>query len=135
MKKIAFFIFNLYLFLLLPACAQVESKNSRPDWVDNPGSDYVGQCGTHVRGITAQEQCAYKKGLIYIAMSKGVSVDINADMVIRQTSTEKTGSSFGKVQATVNMNQKDIQVNATIINKWHDTVADIMYVLIQENPM
>ncbi|MCK4676324.1 MAG: hypothetical protein KAT61_10410, partial [Gammaproteobacteria bacterium] len=94
---------------------------------------FVGKCGTHERGSIAQEQCAYKKGLAYIAMSKGVSVDVTADMTMKQSSTEKTGKSYGEMQAVVNIDEKNIKVSGTIVDKWHDKTADIMHVLIQEN--
>lgn len=119
--------------LLLASCSNSANSNHRPDWIDNPGTNVVGQCGTHVKGLIAQEKCAYEKGLTYIAMSKGVSVDISANIDMRQISTEKTGSSYGQVQATVKVDEKNIKISASIIDKWHDKVKDIMYVLIEEN--
>ena len=119
--------------LLLSGCAAEVKKNDRPDWIDKPENNFVGKCGTHERGSIAQEQCAYKKGLAYIAMSKGVSVDVTADMTMKQSSTEKTGKSYGEMQAVVNIDEKNIKVSGTIVDKWHDKTADIMYVLIQEN--
>ena len=126
-------IFSLCILLLLSACAKEVKKNDRPDWIDKPENNFVGKCATHVKGIIAQEQCAQKKGLAYIAMWKGVSVDVSADMTMKQTSTEKTGKSYGEVQAVVKMDEKDIRVSGVIIDKWHDKTADIMYVLIKEN--
>ena len=126
-------LFGLYALLMLSGCAKEVKKNDRPDWIDKPENNFVGKCSTHVRGSIAQEQCAYKKGLAYIAMSKGVSVDITADMTMKQVSTEKTGKSFGQVDAVVKIDEKNIKVSGTIIEKWHDKTADIMYVLIQEN--
>jgi hypothetical protein len=133
--KMMFFkiTFCLALLLLVSACAEQVKKNDRPDWVDKPDGYIVGKCATHVKGVIAQEQCAYKKGLVYIAMSKGVSVDISSQMIIKQTSTEKTGNSYGRVQAVVTMDEKNIQVSASIIDKWHDKTTDVMYVLIEEN--
>jgi len=66
-------------------------------------------------------------------MSKGVSVDVSSDMIIRQSTTEKTGTSYGQVQSTVRMDEKDIRVSGSVIDKWHDRTADILYVLIREN--
>ena len=126
-------LFGLCALFILTGCAKVVKKNDRPDWIDKPENNFVGKCATHVKGIVAQEQCAYKKGLAYIAMSKGVSVDVSADMTMKQTSTEKTGKSYGEVQAVVKMDEKDIRVSGVIIDKWHDKTADIMYVLIKEN--
>ncbi|MBE9559833.1 MAG: hypothetical protein IMF15_03545 [Proteobacteria bacterium] len=126
-------IFSLCILLLFSGCAKEVKKNDRPDWIDTPENNFVGKCATHVRGAIAQEQCAYKKGLAYIAMSKGVSVDVSADMTIKQTSTEKTGKSYGEVRAVVKMDEKNIKVGGSIIDKWHDKTADIMYVLIKEN--
>lgn len=131
-KKTKILIQIFTLTLLLSSCAKPVLNNSKPDWVDNPGKNIVGKCATHVRGPTAQEQCAYKKGLSYIAMSKGVSVDVSSDMTIKQTSTQKTGKSYGKMQAIIKMDEKDIKVKASIIDKWHDKVSDVMYVLIKE---
>jgi len=119
--------------LILSGCTKEPQKPDRPDWIDKPEPNFVGKCATHVKGAIAQEQCAYKKGLAYIAMSKGVSVDVSADMKIKQSSTEKTGKSYGEVQAVVKMDEKNIKVSGTIIDKWHDKSADIMYVLIKEN--
>ena len=119
--------------MLISGCAEEVKKNNRPDWIDKPEPNFVGKCATHVKGAIAQEQCAYKKGLAYLAMSKGVSVDVSADMIIKQTSTEKTGTSYGEVQAVVKMDEKNITVSGIIIDKWHDKTADIMYVLIKEN--
>ena len=131
-KKI--YLPGLYVLLMLYGCAAEEvKKNERPDWIDNPEPNFVGKCATHVKGLIAQEQCAYKKGLAYIAMSKGVSVDVTSDMTMKQTATEKTGSSYGQVQATVKMDEKDIRVSGSILEKWHDKNTDIMYVLIREN--
>jgi len=126
-------LFSLCVFLMFSGCAKEVKKNNRPDWIDKPEPNFVGKCATHVKGAIAQEQCAYKKGLAYIAMSKGVSVDVSADMKIKQSSTEKTGKSYGEVQAVVKMDEKNIKVSGTIIDKWHDKSADIMYVLIKEN--
>ena len=125
--------FSLCVLLLISACAEEVKKNDRPDWIDNPEPNFVGRCATHVKGAIAQEQCAYKKGLAYIAMSKGMSVDISSKMTMKQTATEKTGTSYGQVQAVVEMDEKDIKVSGLIIDKWHDKIADIMYVLIKEN--
>jgi len=121
------------MLLLISACSNEPVKSDRPDWIDNPAGNFVGKCATHVRGTIAQEQCAYRKGLTYLAMSKGVSVDVSSSMVMKQSSNEKTGSSYGQVQAMVKMDEKNIKVSGTIIDKWHDKMADIMYVLIQEN--
>jgi hypothetical protein len=132
MKNIKMFL-GLLVFIVVTGCAKEAIKNDRPDWIDKPEPNFVGKCATHVKGIIAQEQCAYKKGLAYIAMSKGVSVDVSADMTMKQTSTEKTGRSYGEVQAVVKMDEKNIRVSGIIIDKWHDKTADIMYVLIQEN--
>ena len=119
-------IFSLIcVSIFVLGCAQEIKKSDRPDWTDNPGSNVVGKCSTHVMGAIAQEQCAYKKGLSYIAMSKGVSVDINSTMTMQQTGTERSGSSHGQVSSVVKMDEKDIKVSATIIDKWHDKVADI----------
>ncbi len=126
-------LFGLCALLILSGCTKEVKKNDRPDWIDKPENNFVGRCGTHVKGANAQEQCAYKKGLAYIAMSKGVSVDVSADMTIKQTSTEKTGKSYGEVQAVVKMDEKNIKVSGIVIDKWHDKTADIMYVLIKEN--
>lgn len=126
-------ILCLGALLLISACSNEVKKNDRPDWIDKPDGYIVGRCATHVKGLIAQEQCAYKKGLIYIAMSKGVSVDVSSQMMIKQTSTEKTGNSYGQVQAVVTMDEKNIRVGGSIIDKWHDETADVMYVLIEEN--
>jgi len=123
---------GLGIVLILSACDK-EVKSDRPEWIDNPNGYFVGKCATHVRGPIAQEQCAYRKGLAYIAMSKGVSVDVSSKMTMKQSSTEKTGSSYGQVQAVVKMDEKNIRVSGSIIDKWHDKVSDIMYVLIKEN--
>lgn len=126
-------LISIFVFLLAVGCAKEVKNDGRPDWIDKPDNNFVGKCGAHVKGAIAQEQCAYKKGLAYIAMSKGVSVDISADMTMKQVSTEKTGKSYGQVQAVVKMDEKNIKVSATVIDKWHDKTADVMYVLIQEN--
>lgn len=126
-------LFGLCIFLGLSACAKEVKKDNRPDWIDKPDGYFVGKCATHVKGLIAQEQCAYRKGLAYIAMSKGVSVDVSSQMTMKQTSTEKTGSSYGQVQAVVKMDEKNIKVSGSIIDKWHDKASDIMYVLIKEN--
>ena len=110
-------IFILCLLITVSSCAKEVKKNDRPDWIDQPDGYFVGKCATHVKGGIAQEQCAYKKGLAYIAMSKGVSVDVSADMTIKQASTEKTGKSYGEVQAVVRMDEKNISVSAIIIDK------------------
>jgi hypothetical protein len=127
------YLVGLCVLFMIPGCAGEVKKNERPDWIDNPEPNFVGKCATHVKGLIAQEQCAYKKGLTYIAMSKGVSVDVTSDMTMKQTATENTGSSYGQVQATVKMDEKNIRVSGSIIEKWHDKSADIMYVLIREN--
>ncbi|VAW51181.1 hypothetical protein MNBD_GAMMA05-1035 [hydrothermal vent metagenome] len=126
-------LINIYALLMLAGCSKDVIKNDRPNWIDNPDGNFVGKCATHIRGAIAQEQCAYKKGLTYLAMSKGVSVDISSRMTMKQTSTEKTGSSYGQVHAVVKMDEKNIKVSGTIIDKWHDKTADIIYVLIEEN--
>ena len=68
-----------------------------------------------------------------MAMSKGVTVDVASRMTMKQTATQSTGSSYGSVEAVVNMDEKNINVSGTIIDKWHDKTADILYVLIKEN--
>lgn len=124
---------GLCVLLIFSGCTQEVKQNNRPDWIDKPDGYFVGKCATHVKGLIAQEQCAYRKGLAYIAMSKGVSVDVSSQMTMKQTSTEKTGNSYGQVQAVVRMDEKNIKVSGSIIDKWHDKVSDIMYVLIKEN--
>ncbi len=126
-------IFSLSVLVLISSCAKEVKQNNRPDWIDKPDGYFVGRCATHVKGPIAQEQCAYRKGLAYIAMSKGVSVDVSSKMMMRQSSTEKTGSSYGQVQAVVKMDEKNIRVSGSIIDKWHDKASDVMYVLIKEN--
>jgi hypothetical protein len=132
MQKISS-ILVLFFLIAITGCGKDVIKNDRPNWIDNPDGNFVGKCATHVRGAIAQEQCAYKKGLTYIAMSKGVSVDISSKMTMKQTATEKTGSSYGQVYAVVSMDEKNIKVSGSVIDKWHDKTADIMYVLIKEN--
>ena len=107
------------------------STNPRPDWVDNPGDAHVGKCGTHIKGRIYQEQCAYKKGLTYIAMTKGVTAEISANMNISQTSNG-TGSSRGALKANINMQGKEIQIKGKIVEKWHDRIHDVFYVLLKE---
>lgn len=131
MKKLISLV--LFVLVISTGCANDVKKNEQPEWINNPGSNFVGKCGTHVRGSIAQEQCAYKKGLTYMAMSKGVSVDVSSNIKMKQTADQKTGSSYGKVEAVVKMDEKDIRVSGSIIDKYHDKVADIMYVLIKEN--
>jgi len=128
-----FYLAGLCILLVISACADEVKKDDRPHWIDNPDPYFVGKCATHVKGLIAQEQCAYRKGLAYIAMSRGVSVDVLSDMIMKQTSTEKTGSSYGQVQSTVRMDERDIRVGGSVIDKWHDRRADIFYVLIREN--
>ncbi len=132
MKKIITLV-CIVLISMISACTKEVKQNNRPDWIDKPDGYFVGKCATHVKGTIAQEQCAYRKGLAYIAMSKGVSVDVSSQMTIKQSATEKTGSSYGQVQAVVKMDEKNIKVSGSIIDKWHDKVSDIMYVLIKEN--
>ena len=103
-------LFGLCALFILTGCAKETKKPDRPEWIDKPENNFVGKCATHVKGVIAQEQCAYKKGLAYIAISKGVSVDVSADMTIKQTSTEKTGKSYGEVQAVVKMDEKNISI-------------------------
>ncbi|HHO59004.1 MAG TPA: hypothetical protein ENJ64_02085 [Thiotrichales bacterium] len=122
------------LMLFMAGCAGNDSKvSSRPDWVDNPGDRVVGKCGTHVRGLIAQEECAYKKGLTYIALSKGVKVDVDAKMTMLQTSSGRSSSNQGTVNAKLDLEGRNIQVKAHIVDKWHDKVRDILYVLIEED--
>ena len=123
----------LSALLFLAGCAGHSKVNSRPDWVDNPGDRVVGKCGTHVRGLIAQEECAYKKGLTYIALSKGVKVDVNAKMTMQQTSSGRSTSNRGTVDAKLDLEGKNIHVKAHIVDKWHDKVRDILYVLIEED--
>jgi len=98
---------NLCVLLLLVGCAEefkkdepLKKKYDRPDWIDKPEPNFVGKCTTHVKGVIAQEQCAYKKALADITMLKQGS---------------------------------DIKVSGTIVDRWHDKTADVMYVLIKEN--
>jgi fructoselysine-6-P-deglycase FrlB-like protein len=84
-----------------------------------------------LKGLLYQEQCAYKKGLTYIAMTKGVTVEITANMDVTQSSYG-AGSSRGALRANIKMQGKEIQLKARIIEKWHDSVSDIFYVLIKE---
>jgi len=132
-------LFGICALLILSVCTKevkindLPERRDRPDWIDKPEGNFVGRCATHVKGPIAQEQCAYRKGLAYIAMSKGVSVDVSSSMTIKQSSTEKTGNSYGQVQTIVKMDEKNIKVSGSIIDKWHDKVSDVMYVLIREN--
>ena len=116
-------------FILLSCVTKV---NSRPDWVNNPGKGHIGKCGTHIKGLIYQEQCAYKKGLTYIAMTKGVTADITANMDIAQSS-HGTGTSRGALKANIHMQGKEIQIKGKIVEKWHDRVNDVFYVLIFED--
>jgi len=126
----------LIVMLLTSACAgpgtQTTQKPGRPSWIDNSGTDVVGKCGTHIRGLIAQEQCAYKNGLTYIAMSKGVSVDVAGSMTMRQRASQSTGQSYGELESSVKIDEKNIRIEAEVIDKWHDRISDIMYVLIRQ---
>lgn len=130
---------GLLFLLLLTGCAAEEVKqNNRPDWIDKPEPNFVGICATPVKGTDTQEQCAYKKGLAHIAMSKGVPLDMSSTMTIdamtiEKVATEKTGSGYGQLQATLKMDEKNIKLSGSVIDKWHDETTNIMYVLIREN--
>ena len=126
-------LFTLVFALALAACAGSPKKPQRPEWIDNPGDGIVGKCGTHVRGPIAQEQCAYRKALAYLAMSKGLKVDVSAVTHMRQTATENTGHSSGSMDASVMMQGDAIPVKAHIVDKWRDRVNDVYYVLIRED--
>jgi hypothetical protein len=106
------------------------SGNTRPDWVDNPGNKHVGKCGTHINP-NAQEMCAYKKGLTYLAMTKGVKADLLANMKVSQNSSGK-GSSTGTLKVAIQMEGKEIHIKAKIIERWRDRVRDVFYVLMEE---
>lgn len=123
----------LSVVVTIASCAAPEKKNHCPDWIDNPGDYIVGKCATHVKGKIAQERCAFENGLTYLAMSKGVSVDVSSQMTVKQTATEKTGKQYGQVESVVTVDEKNIKVSGTVVDKWHDRVSDIMYVLIEEN--
>jgi len=115
--------------MLLVSCGH--HRIPKPDWVTNPGDNHVGKCGTHVKGLIYQEQCAYKKGLTYIAMTKGVTAEVSAKMNISQSSSGSASSS-GALKASIIMQGKEIQIKGKIIEKWHDRVNDVFYVLIKE---
>lgn len=104
----------------------------KPDWVNNPGKNHIGKCGTHVKGLIYQEQCAYKKGLAYIAMTKGMNTEVSANMSISQNSNGGS-SSRGELKANIIMQGKEIQIKGKVIEKWHDRINDVFYVLIKEN--
>lgn len=116
--------------MLLISCGHYH--NPKPGWVSNPGNNHVGKCGTHIKGIIYQEQCAYKKGLTYIAMTKGVTAEVSAKMNISQNSNGGASSS-GALKASVIMQGKEIQIKGKVIKKWHDRINDVFYVLIKEN--
>ena len=64
-------------------------------------------------------------------MTKGVSADISANMNISQSS-HGTGSSRGALQANITMQGKEIQIKGKVVEKWHDRVHDVLYVLLKE---
>lgn len=121
-------IVTIFSVVMLVACG---STNSKPDWVVNPGKNHVGKCGTHVKGLIYQEQCAYEKGLTYLAMTKGVTADVIANMAISQ-STNGSGTSRGGLKANINIHGEQIHLKGKIVDKWHDRVNDVFYVLIEE---
>ena len=133
MSNIKSLLSATFMLLILSACQSADTQPDRPEWLDDPGNNFIGKCGTHIKGAIAQEQCAYKKGLTSIAMSKGVTVDVDAAMSMKQTSSQSSGTSQGQLEATVKMDAKDVKISGTIIDKWHDRARDIMYVLIKEN--
>ena len=118
----------LFAVVMLVSCA---ASNPKPDWVTKPGKHHVGRCGTHVKGLFYQEQCAYKKGLTYIALTKGVTADISANMNVTQSSNG-TGTSRGRLKANIKMHGEEIFIKGKIVEKWHDKVKDVFYVLIEE---
>ena len=120
------------LCLLIIGCASAPKIVPQPDWINSPKDNYVGKCGTHVRGHIAQQECAYKNGLMYIAMSKGISVDVEASIAMKQSVHNETAKNIGHIESTISMDEKNIQISADIINKWHDRVSDVLYVLIKE---
>lgn len=122
---------TLLTFILI-GCASAPKTPSKPAWINNPGGNYVGKCGTHIRGPIAQQECAYKNGLMYIAMSKGVSVDVEASISMKQSVHNETARNTGGIESTISMDEKNIQISTEIIDKWHDRVSDILYVLIKE---
>jgi hypothetical protein len=121
-------IISISSLIVVVSCG---SSNPRPDWVTNPGNNHVGKCGTHIKGLIYQEQCAYKKGLTYIAMTKGVTAEVSANMDISQNS-HGGSSSRGALKANITMQGKEIQIKGKVVQKWHDRVRDVFYVLIQE---
>ena len=121
-------IVSISSLVVLVSCG---SSNPRPDWVLNPGNNHIGKCGTHIKGLIYQEQCAYKKGLTYLAMTKGITADVSANMDISQSS-HGAASSRGVLKANITMQGKEIQIKGKVVKKWHDRVKDVFYVLIQE---
>jgi len=103
-------IFSLSVLVLISACAKETRQDNRPEWIDKPDGYFVGRCATHEKDPVAQEQCAYRRGLADIAMSKGDSADVSSKV-----------------------DKKNIEVSGSIIDKWHDKSSDIMYVLIKED--
>jgi len=121
------------LCLLVTACTSTPVSPKRPEWIDNPGDRVVGRCGTHIRGAIAQQACAYRNGLSYLAMSKGVKVDVDATTTMQQTSGGNDARSYGSMNAKMELEGRGIHIKAHIVEKWHDKLRDILYLLIEED--
>ena len=133
MRKLIIMINMCFLLLITYGCTKEVKKNDRPDWIDKPEPNFVGKCESHTKGFSSQEQCAYLKGMASIARSKGVSVDAALDIVMHKTDSTTSNSDIEKTQANVKIDEKRLRVSGIIVDKWHDKISDIMYVLIEEN--
>mgnify|MGYP006921596522 CR=1 FL=1 len=126
-------LYGSLLLIMLSACTETVKQDGRPDWIDKPEPYFVGKCTSDVLDLAAQEQCAYNEGLAYMATSKDVSLQRASDPMIKQAVSENSADSDGQESSLVNTEEKDTRGSGSIIDKWHDKTAHIMYVLIKEN--
>lgn len=75
-------LINLCVLLLVVGCAKEVKKDGRPEWIDTPEPNFVGQCTTHAESVIAQERCAYEKALATITILKSDSVDTNVSATV-----------------------------------------------------
>lgn len=108
----------------LAGCASGPAPNLRPHWIDNPGHGVSASAGMHVRGKVAQEELAIHRAREEYAKRFGVS--IAADLNTVQSVVD--GRASTAVQKTTQEATRQSNVRALVKAKWHDVVADVMWV-------
>ncbi len=122
---------------LLAACTAppavrhpVQSSDSRPAWIDNPGEGVSASAGVHVKGRVKQEELAISRAREELAKRKGVHVESTQSISESYSSGRLTTVADKEVAETVS----GVEVKSRVTAKWVEPQSGAIWVLVVPDP-